>query len=199
LKDHGTDELVEKMFEMGDETMNLPIEEKMAFEQGDDGRSFGYVLTPQCSPLDTTSGFHSFSYKAAGANATDEHGNLDTVEFLNVSRDDALAFPNAIHRTYPHTVEARMAGTITPFVKASMEITNVLIDCIGKKMGLPNGMLDDIHSTKDYSGCGARIIKNPPVDDKEISKDKVALGAHTDFGSLVNVLGISYDNLLIPF
>jgi hypothetical protein len=32
------------MFAMGDETMKLPMEEKMEFEQGDDGRSFGYVL-----------------------------------------------------------------------------------------------------------------------------------------------------------
>lgn len=33
------------MFEMGAETMNLPLEEKMKFEQGDDGRSSGYVYT----------------------------------------------------------------------------------------------------------------------------------------------------------
>lgn len=31
------------MFDMGAETMDLPIEEKMKFEQGDDGMSFGYV------------------------------------------------------------------------------------------------------------------------------------------------------------
>ena len=29
------------MFEMGAETMRLPMEEKMRFEQGDDGLSFG--------------------------------------------------------------------------------------------------------------------------------------------------------------
>lgn len=29
------------MFEMGAETMKLPLEEKMKFEQGDEGRSFG--------------------------------------------------------------------------------------------------------------------------------------------------------------
>jgi hypothetical protein len=31
------------MFELGDETMRLPMEEKMKFEQGDGGRSFGYM------------------------------------------------------------------------------------------------------------------------------------------------------------
>ena len=41
LKNHGADELVDEMFEMGAETMNLPLEEKMQFEQGDGGSSFG--------------------------------------------------------------------------------------------------------------------------------------------------------------
>ena len=31
------------MFEMGAETMRLPLEEKMKYEQGDEGMSFGYV------------------------------------------------------------------------------------------------------------------------------------------------------------
>ena len=31
------------MFEMGAETMTLPLEEKMKYEQGDDGMSFGHV------------------------------------------------------------------------------------------------------------------------------------------------------------
>lgn len=42
MKNHGADELAAEMFEMGAETMALPLEEKMKFEQGDDGRSFGY-------------------------------------------------------------------------------------------------------------------------------------------------------------
>lgn len=31
------------MFEMGAETMRLPLEEKMQYEQGDEGSSFGQV------------------------------------------------------------------------------------------------------------------------------------------------------------
>ena len=42
LKNHGADEEVEQMFKMGAETMALPLEEKMKFEQGDSGLSFGY-------------------------------------------------------------------------------------------------------------------------------------------------------------
>ena len=41
LKNHGAEHEVDEMFEMGAETMRLPMEEKMRFEQGDDGVSFG--------------------------------------------------------------------------------------------------------------------------------------------------------------
>lgn len=41
LKNHGADEDVEQMFDMGAETMDLSMEEKMKYEQGDGGSSFG--------------------------------------------------------------------------------------------------------------------------------------------------------------
>lgn len=41
LRDHGVDEEVSGMFEMGRETIALPLEEKLRFEQGDQGVSFG--------------------------------------------------------------------------------------------------------------------------------------------------------------
>jgi hypothetical protein len=41
LKNHGVDDEVGEMFDMGAETMALPMEEKIRFEQGDDGMSFG--------------------------------------------------------------------------------------------------------------------------------------------------------------
>ena len=43
LKNHGVEDSTEDMFGMGAETMALPMKEKMAFEQGDSGRSFGYA------------------------------------------------------------------------------------------------------------------------------------------------------------
>ena len=41
MKNHGVDDEVGKMFEMGRETIALPLEEKLKFEQGDQGISFG--------------------------------------------------------------------------------------------------------------------------------------------------------------
>jgi len=81
-------------------------------------------------------------------------------------------------------VEARMPGTVTPFVKESVEVTRVLINALGRKLDLPEGVLEEIHSTKEHSGSETRVIKNPPVGGNGITKDRVAIGAHTDFGSL---------------
>jgi hypothetical protein len=50
LKNHGVDFEVNEMFDMGVETMQLPVEEKMKFEQGNDGMSFGSAITQYYHP-----------------------------------------------------------------------------------------------------------------------------------------------------
>jgi len=163
LKNHGADAEVDAMFEMGSKTMALPIEEKLLFEQGDEGVSFGY--------------------KAAGVNAIDEKGNLDSTEFINVSKDDALAFPAVVHRTYPQTVTTRMDSSIRPFVERSLEVNGTLLGVLNAKLGLPEGTLAQLHNPADKSGCVARVIRSPPKLGP-VDEDKAMLSAHTDFGSL---------------
>ena len=54
---------------------------------------------------------------------------MDTAEFINVSKDDALANPQVVHRTYPSTVNARMENTIAPFVStAALGVTYVVLN-----------------------------------------------------------------------
>ncbi len=43
MKNHGAEDLLDPMFEMGQETMDLSIEAKMEYWQGNSGGSFGYV------------------------------------------------------------------------------------------------------------------------------------------------------------
>ncbi|KAJ7186805.1 hypothetical protein C8R46DRAFT_879585 [Mycena filopes] len=164
LKNHGADELVEGMFEMAAETMMLPMEEKLKYEQGDGGNSFGY--------------------KAAGANAVDATGQPDTVEFINIAKDDALAWPKQARRAYPSTVNARMDKSVTPFVKKSIEVNDTILQIFNDKLGLPEDALKKRHTMEEFSGSETRTIKNPPVPEKPNAPVKVALGAHTDFGSL---------------
>ncbi|KAH9065125.1 Clavaminate synthase-like protein [Lactarius deliciosus] len=163
LKNHGTDAEVNAVLEMGAHTMALPLEEKMKFEQGDGGNSFGY--------------------KSTGSNATDASGALDSVEYINISQDDALAFPTVVHRRYPRTVEERMDSAVRPFVRKSTEVNQTLIDVLNDRLGLPLGCLVELHGLEEHSGSEARCIKKTPASTPE-APDKPAIGVHTDFGSL---------------
>jgi isopenicillin N synthase-like dioxygenase len=175
------------MLELGAHTMALPFEEKMKFEQGDEGSSFGYINRSYLLLKGLNQHFHC-RYKFAGANATDASGALDSVEFINVSKDDALAFPAAVHRRYPPTVEERMDSAVRPFVRKSMEVNQTLMDILNDRLGLPQGCLAKLHTPEEHSGSEARCIKKTPTSAPE-PPDRAAIGAHTDFGSLVRGWG----------
>ncbi|KAG2035688.1 hypothetical protein BDR03DRAFT_922665 [Suillus americanus] len=179
LKNHGADQEVSDMFDMGAETMALPLEERMKFEQGDSGRSFGYKKAG-ANAIDATGKISVLIYKQYTDTDT---GALDAVEFINVSKDDALGYPQVVHRTYPSTVNARMANTIAPFVRKGLEVTYVVLNIFNDKLGLPKGTLERLHDMEEHSGSETRCIRSPPVQVKETTKSAV-LGAHTDFGSL---------------
>ena len=115
---------------------------------------------------------------------TDETGALDTVEFMNIAKDDALAWPAAARRTYPSTVNARMDDAVVPFIRKSIEVNDTLLDIFNELLGLPAGTLAEKHKLGEFSGSEARLIKNPPRPGG-IDEAKAALAAHTDFGSLV--------------
>ena len=121
-------------------------------------------------------------YKALGANATDETGSLDNVEFINVAKDDVLAWPRRARRDYPSSVYSRMESTIIPFVRKSLAINQTFLDVFNARLGLPEGALARRHSMEECSGSEARCIKSPP---KPETASPTAIGAHSDFGSLV--------------
>jgi hypothetical protein len=123
-------------------------------------------------------------YKAAGACAVDESGEPDTIEFINVSKNDALAWPGKVHRDYPSTVNARMESTIKPFVQKSVDINMTILEVFNDRLGLPKGTLASKHQMYAPSGCESRVIKNPARKDSTVPPSQ-AIGAHSDFGSLV--------------
>uniref|UniRef100_A0A8H8CJH0 Non-haem dioxygenase N-terminal domain-containing protein n=1 Tax=Psilocybe cubensis TaxID=181762 RepID=A0A8H8CJH0_PSICU len=168
LKNHEADDFVEPMFKMGRETLALPFEEKMKYWQGNKGGSCGY--------------------KAAGATYVDADGSTDISEFINVSKDDAMAYPSIAQRVYPPTVNEFMTGTIRPFIQTCVAENRVLLDVFNDKLGLPKGTLADLHDHTKRCLSESRCIKVPAA-----PKDtKIALGRHTDVGSisyLTNRLG----------
>jgi len=158
LKNHGTEEDAKRMFNTFSGTLDLPLAEKMLYEQGDSGNSFGY--------------------KAKGKIVTDKNGTLDCSEFFNVAQDDALSWPAVIHRTYPATVNSRMRDVITPFVRKSRDINFTILSVFEAKLGLPRGDLLKLHPPTGTCGGEARCVKTPP------NAQQAGIGAHSDFGTL---------------
>ncbi|KAF8621752.1 hypothetical protein AX15_007545 [Amanita polypyramis BW_CC] len=160
LKNHGVVG-VDAMYDtVGIDTMALPTEEKMKFDQGNEGRSFGY--------------------KAAGGFAVDASGRPDTIEFMNIAKDDVVSWPKIAHRTYPGTVNDQMESTIIPFVRTSIELNDAMLEFYNERLGLPSGELHKTHTLNEHSGTEIRILKNP-VDP---NPEKLGIGAHTDFGTI---------------
>lgn len=106
------------------------------------------------------------------------------MEFINIAKDDALAWPKAARRTYPSATSARMESTIAPFVRKSLEVNETLMNIFNGRLGLADGVLAQRHTMEEFSGSEARCIKNPPRPNG-MSEEQRAIGAHTDFGSLV--------------
>lgn len=98
-----------------------------------------------------------------------------------MSKDDALNRPTIIHREYPPPVEERMHA-VKKFIQTSDEINRTLMDIMSDRLGLPREILREKHDPTKTTPSESRVIRNPP---KPMSQEEVAIGAHTDFGSLV--------------
>ena len=169
------------MFDVYADTLDLPLEEKMRYEQGDSGNSYGFVI--HLFQFVWYS-FFFLRYKARGKIVTDKNGTLDTSEFFNVAQNDAFSWPEVSYRNYPATINERMHDVITPFVKTSFDICTAFLKIFEKRLGLPEGELLNRHSSSELNGGEARCVRTPA------NADRAGIGAHTDFGSLVSVLFI---------
>ncbi len=119
--------------------------------------------------------------KTAGVQAIDADGTRDKIEFLNVSQDDALAWPEVVHRTYPDIVEDHMESAVRRFIVKSLAVNNTLLEVLNTKLGLPSGTLASFHDPKSPSSSLSRCIRAPPC----VPNEKLFIPAHTDYGSLV--------------
>jgi hypothetical protein len=117
------------------------------------------------------------------------------VEFINVAKDDVLAWPVQARRSYPSTVNARMESTIAPFVKKSLAVSNALLDVLSDKLELPKGALLKKHPRDQDSGCATRSTLSPPIAARQV------ISAHTGssfFPPHWVLLSFSWPRLWIP-
>lgn len=154
-KNHDMDKEVEDMYELSTKTLELPLEEKIKSE----------------------------GHKRNGRWATDETGSPDNIEFMDIAKDDILAWPKRILRSYPHTVnDLTIESTLKPYLLKSLDLCFTAFNIFDDKLGLPAGRLVQNHTGDNISRSEIRCIRCLPR--PEVPAHKLSLGVHTDFGSM---------------
>lgn len=156
------------MFDVAQETFDLPVDEKMKYEMGNQGGYFGY--------------------KMSGSNYIDDKGTPDNMEFYNVSKDDVMRIGKYKDSPldHPETIKRRRAE-LEKYMMACHEVTLVILRVLGEQLGLDPETLPNMHKLREQSVDQARVTFASPCD-----ADRIAFGEHTDFGSvtvLFNKLG----------
>ena len=151
----------------------LPLSEKVQYDFKKEGSYFGY--------------------KGYGEGIIDAAGRRDKNEFYNVSKDDVLGL--SPHLPAPECLTTATARTLfRSFVRGSHAVCGTVVDLLSARLPLreqvrKEGGLGALHSLDGKSGDQIRFVRAPPQEEKE---EGVALGEHTDFGSvtvLFNRLG----------
>lgn len=101
-----------------------------------------------------------------------------------MSTGDALGRPEIVNRTYPPCVEERMSA-IRSFTESSESIARTLMDLMSDRLGLPREILRERHNPPSLAISESRLLRAPP---RPVNEEGLAIGAHTDFGSLVRDL-----------
>ena len=164
LSDHPIDS--DFMFDLASSIFELPMDEKMKYDMGTHGSYFGY--------------------KSQGASVVDAKGTLDVNEFYNIPKDDILEVNTGEKLPQPEPIVEKKPQLQT-FMRASHAVVKVILVALERAMGLKEGTLLALHRVEAQSGDQARVTQAPPI-----SSDTIALGEHTDYGSvtvLFNRLG----------
>lgn len=146
------------LFQVSEQFFNLDVDEKLKYDFSAKGTYFGY--------------------KRLGANYVDKVGNLDRHEFYNIAKDDIFGLIEPFPA--PEVVSEKR-----PLVKSYMSnahgIVTLLLSLLSNHLHLPKSTLLGIHRLQANSGDQVRFIRAPP---QPITDRRLALGEHTDFGSI---------------
>lgn len=129
--------------------------------------------------MDAKNGVY-FGYKAIGSMFSDRKGTPDQIEFWNLSKDEILVndkseFPDPI-------IDAKTI--VKEYMIKSHEIVLVMLEILSLKLGLDSQVLPDLHRLMQASGDQLRMTKTTMYPMHKEDESDVALGAHTDFGSI---------------
>ena len=82
------------------------------------------------------------------------------MEFITVAKDDIIAFPKVIHRTYPGPVEKRMGSALKPFTNKALDVNMTVLSVLEKKLGLKNG--EQVIQQPNDGRCGQSSSRQTP-------------------------------------
>ncbi|KAL1627923.1 hypothetical protein SLS54_002190 [Diplodia seriata] len=180
------------LFEVQKGFFELPVEEKEKYDFSEQGSYFGY--------------------KGYGAGIIDKDGTKDRNEFYNVrpapspspssqphpplppSSPQLTAFSLACHQTSKDDILGRSASplpapamlrphrpVLSSFMRGSHSLVNLVLRILDARLGLPAGTLPALHRLTAPSCDQVRFVRAPPQPHDDA---RVALGEHTDFGSV---------------
>ncbi|KAF1849159.1 Clavaminate synthase-like protein [Cucurbitaria berberidis CBS 394.84] len=161
----------DQLFEVMKGFYDLDIKEKIKYDFKDQGSYFGY--------------------KGYGEGFIDKQGTRDRNEFYNISKDDILGLSPPLPS--PAVLNPHRA-LYKSYIHSSHAVCMLIASLISLRLPLTHesraaGGLPALHNLRARSGDQIRFVKAPP---QEPSLRGVALGEHTDFGSvtvLFNRLG----------
>ncbi|KAK4542485.1 hypothetical protein LTR36_006737 [Oleoguttula mirabilis] len=156
------------LFHLGEQLFSLPDAEKQKYDFKDQGSYFGY--------------------KGLGSGVLDSKGTRDRNEFYNTSKDDHLGLSERLPA--PDLLQKDDSrALLKSYMQRSHAIVSLILGQLNSRLGLPSETLQSLHRLRGASGDQVRWVRSPPqpMDDR-----KLALGEHSDFGSvtiLFNRLG----------
>ncbi|KAG9186264.1 hypothetical protein G6011_02820 [Alternaria panax] len=162
---------VDRLFEVMRDLYDLEVAEKVKYDFKDQGSYFGY--------------------KGYGEGIVDKQGTKDRNEFYNISKDDILGLSRPLPS--PAVLDSHR-DLYRSYITSSHAICMLVTSLLSSRLPLieevrESGGLPAFHRVEAASGDQIRFVKAPA---QEQSLKGVALGEHTDFGSvtvLFNRLG----------
>lgn len=163
----------DQLFQLMQSFYDLPISEKVKYDLKSKGSYFGY--------------------KGYGEGIIDAKGTRDRNEFYNVSKDDVLGLSERL--PCPDVLDGEEKRALfETYIERSHAICSTIITLLSNRLPLypkakNDGGLEALHKLRATSGDQIRFVRAPP---QEPTTKGVALGEHTDFGSvtvLFNRLG----------
>lgn len=163
----------DQLFQLMQYFYDLPVSEKVKYDFKSKGSYYGY--------------------KGHGEGIVDAKGTRDRNEFYNVSKDDVLGLSERL--PCPDVLNGEdKRGLFQSYIEGSHAICSTIIALLSARLPLTpeardSGGLSAVHRLLAQSGDQIRFVRATP---QEPTTTGVALGEHTDFGSvtvLFNRLG----------